>query len=91
MACGRPVILGVDGQARQVLDEAQAGVFVEPENQDALVQAIRHLYQDSTVRQTLGRNGRNYILEHLSREQTAKLYTTVLEKVALHWKEQKGT
>ena len=82
MACGRPVILGVDGQARQVLEEAQAGVFVEPENQVALVQAIKHLYQDSTLRQTLGRNGRNYIVEHLSREQTAKLYTTVLEKVA---------
>jgi glycosyltransferase involved in cell wall biosynthesis len=87
MACGRPVILGVDGQARQVLDEAQAGVFVEPENQGALVQAIKHLYQDSTLRQTLGGNGRNHIMEHLSREQTAKLYTTVLEKVAFHWKQ----
>ena len=90
MACGRPVILGVDGQARQVLDEAQAGVFVEPENQVALVQAIIHLYQDSGLRQTLGRNGRNYIIEHLSREQTAKLYITVLEKVAFHWKQQMG-
>ena len=87
MACGRPVILGVDGQSRQVLDEAQAGVFVEPENQVALVQAIKHLYQDGTLRQTLGRNGRNYIIEHLSREQTAKQYTTVLEKVVFHWKE----
>ena len=90
MACGRPVILGVDGQARQVLDEAQAGVFVEPENQVALVQAIIHLYQDNTLRHTLGRNGRNYIMEHLSREQTAKLYTTILEKVAFHWKQQMG-
>ena len=87
MACGRPVILGVDGQARQVLDEAQSGVFVEPENQDALVQAIKRLYQDSALRETLGRNGRNYIVEYLSREQTARLYTTVLEKVAVHWKQ----
>lgn len=88
MACGRPVILGVDGQARQVLDEAQAGVFVEPENQGALVQAIKRLYQDNTLRQSLGGNGRTYIVRHLSREQTAKLYTTVLEKVAFHWKRQ---
>jgi len=85
MACGRPVVLGVDGQARQVLDQAQAGVFVEPENQVALVKAIKHLYQDSTLRQTLGRNGRNYIVEHLSRKQTAKLYSTVLEKIAFNW------
>ena len=40
-----------------------------------------------TLRETLGRNGRNYIVEHLSREQTARLYTTVLEKVAVHWKQ----
>jgi len=86
MACGRPVILGVDGQARQVLDDAQAGVFVEPENQVALVQAIKDLYQDSALRQTLGRNGRNYIMEHLSREQTAKIYIEVLEKVISNWK-----
>jgi glycosyltransferase involved in cell wall biosynthesis len=85
MACGRPVILGVDGQARQVLDEAQAGVFVEPENQSALVQAIKHLYQDSALRQTFGRNGRNYIVEHLSRGQTAKIYIEVLEKVISNW------
>jgi glycosyltransferase involved in cell wall biosynthesis len=87
MACGRPVILGVDGQARQVLDQAQAGVFVEPESQDALVQAIKHLYQDGALRQTLGRKGRNYVMEHLSRRQTARQYTTVLEKVALHWRQ----
>jgi glycosyltransferase involved in cell wall biosynthesis len=86
MACGRPVILGVDGQARQVLDEAQAGVFVEPENQSALVQAIKHLYQDSALRQTFGRNGRNYIVEHLSRGQTAKIYIEVLEKVISSFK-----
>jgi len=87
MACGRPVVLGLVGQARKVVDQAQAGVFVEPENHVALVQAIIQLYRDSALRETLGRNGRNYIIEHLSREQTAKQYTAVLEKVAFHWKQ----
>jgi len=32
MSCARPVILGVDGQARKIMEEAQAGIFVEPEN-----------------------------------------------------------
>ena len=30
-ACGCPIVLGIDGEARQVLDRADAGVFVEPE------------------------------------------------------------
>jgi len=86
MACARPVILGVEGQARQVLEEAQGGIFIEPENHKALLEALLHLYQDSSVRQILGRNGRNYIVEHLSREQTAKTYIEVLEKVVSRWK-----
>jgi glycosyltransferase involved in cell wall biosynthesis len=41
MACGRPVILGVDGQARTILEAASAGFFVEPQNPDALAAAVR--------------------------------------------------
>jgi len=47
MACARPVILGVDGQARKIVDEAQAGLFMEPENPDALTNAIMHLAANS--------------------------------------------
>ncbi len=88
MACGRPVILGVDGQAREVLDKANAGIFTEPGDPVALRQSVIQLYNDTDLRQTLGRNGRQYILENLSREQTAKVYTDVLEKVVLKWKEK---
>lgn len=81
MACGRPVILGVDGQARQILDEAQAGIFVEPDNSDDLAQAITQLHQNVELCETLGQNGRRYIVERLSREHTASVYANVLEKV----------
>jgi glycosyltransferase involved in cell wall biosynthesis len=42
MSCARPVILGVDGQAR-ILEEARGGLVIEPENPNALVNAIRYL------------------------------------------------
>lgn len=81
MACGRPVILGVDGQAREVLDEARAGIFVEPENATALVQAITKLYHDSDLRRDLGSNGYHFIRERFLREQTAHNYISVLKNV----------
>ena len=31
MACGRPIVSSVDGQARQIFEAAHAGIFVEPE------------------------------------------------------------
>ena len=80
--CGRPVVLGVDGQARKVLEEAQGGIFVEPEDVDGLVEAIFRLYRDPDLRESLGMNGRSYILTHLSREQTAKDSIALLEKIS---------
>jgi glycosyltransferase involved in cell wall biosynthesis len=85
MACGRPVILGVDGQARQIIEEARAGIFVEPEDHFALSQAVIQLCHDAPLRQTLGRNGRSYIKQRFSREQTAHVYSHVLEKVVSDW------
>jgi colanic acid biosynthesis glycosyl transferase WcaI len=81
MSCARPVILGVDGQARKILDAAQAGIFVEPENAGDLVRAITRLAADASLRESLGRNGRRHILEYFSRRQTAKTYIEVLESL----------
>ncbi|MFZ0319168.1 MAG: glycosyltransferase family 4 protein [Candidatus Sulfotelmatobacter sp.] len=81
MSCARPVILGVDGQARRVLEEAQAGLVIEPENSDALADAIRYLAANSEMAGKLGRSGREYIVRNCSRRQTAEKYTRVLEAV----------
>jgi glycosyltransferase involved in cell wall biosynthesis len=74
MSCGRPVIVGVDGEARKIIEGAQAGLYVEPENVDALAHAIRKLYHNSSLRQRLGDNGRRWIVEHLTRRATAEKY-----------------
>jgi len=78
MSCARPVILGVDGQARQILEQAGAGVFIEPENAEALVQAIDSLQRDRETANALGQKGRKYILEKFSRSRTAEKYIDVL-------------
>jgi colanic acid biosynthesis glycosyl transferase WcaI len=79
MACERPVIVAVDGQARQIVEEASAGVFVEPENSQDLVQAILGLAEDPAKRRQMGASGRQYIINKFSREKTARDYITVLE------------
>ena len=81
MSCARSVILGVDGQARKIMDQAGAGVYVEPENAAALVQVIMRLAANPILRETLGRNGRRHIVEHFSRRQTANAYIAVLEGI----------
>jgi glycosyltransferase involved in cell wall biosynthesis len=79
MSCARPVILGVDGQARRILEEARAGIVIEPENATALAQAVISLAADAGLREYLGRNGRHHILQRFSRQHTAETYIEVLE------------
>lgn len=81
MSCARPVILGVEGQARQILDEAGAGIAIEPESTEALVRAVEDLAGDAPGREIMGVNARKYIVEHRSRERTASDYIAVLEKL----------
>ena len=90
MSCARPVILGVEGQARAILEEARAGLAIEPENSDALVKAIRYLAANQEMARELGQNGREHILRKFSRRQTAEKYIQTLEDL-LKLPQQRGT
>jgi colanic acid biosynthesis glycosyl transferase WcaI len=90
MSCARPVILGVDGQARAILEEARGGLVIEPENSDALVSAIRYLTANREAGLELGQNGRGYIVRKFSRSNTAEKYILVLKHL-LNLSEPRGT
>lgn len=79
MACARPVIVGVDGLARKIVQQGNAGIFVEPENPTDLANAIRRLAGDPALCEILGRNGRRHILQNFTRRRTAEAYIGVLE------------
>jgi colanic acid biosynthesis glycosyl transferase WcaI len=81
MSCARPVILAVEGQAREIVDAAQAGIFVEPGNVRHLVDVIQQLAADQILCTTLGKNGRSYIVSKFSRQHMARLYLDILGKL----------
>ncbi|MFZ0770718.1 MAG: glycosyltransferase family 4 protein [Candidatus Sulfotelmatobacter sp.] len=81
MSCARPVILGVDGQARTILEQARGGLAIEPENSEALVDAILYLAANRGKGGELGRNAREYIVREFSRRQTAEKYILALESL----------
>jgi len=81
MSCARPVILGVDGQARQIVEEAGAGLVIEPENAKELAQAINQLAANRERGESLGQKGREHILRYFSRQEMAEKYTGILERL----------
>ena len=68
MACGRPVLLSIEGEAVRLLDRAQAGVVVPPEKPEALAQAILDLQADPSAREAFGRRGRVFVEANYSRQ-----------------------
>jgi glycosyltransferase involved in cell wall biosynthesis len=79
MSCARPVILGVDGYARQIMEQANAGIFIQPGNSVELAEAVVRLAADPALRESLGRNGRQHVLRHFSRQHTASAYLGILQ------------
>jgi glycosyltransferase involved in cell wall biosynthesis len=78
MAAAKPVILGVEGEAKEILLGAQAGIAVPPDDSGALAEAILRLCQHPELGRTLGANGRRAVREKYSRPQQAKAYLELL-------------
>lgn len=81
-ACGKPIILSVDGEAREELEAAKGGLFVEPENTSAMAEAISYMYKNPPTCREMGENGRRYIFNKgYIRAQQADNLAQVLERL----------
>jgi colanic acid biosynthesis glycosyl transferase WcaI len=81
MSCARPVILGVEGQAQEILEDARAGLAIPPEDPSALVSAVQALAANREMTHQFGKNGREHMVRKFSRHQTAERYIHVLERL----------
>jgi len=72
MGAGIPMIVSVSGEAQKLVERANSGIYVEPENSQAMVNAILQLRNDPIRRKTLGLNGQNYVKQHYDRRVLAK-------------------
>jgi len=81
MACGRPTILAIDGVAREVIEKAKAGEFVEPENPKNLAVTILKFYKNPILIEEYGMHARRYVVDHFDREKIAENLNSSLNKV----------
>jgi glycosyltransferase involved in cell wall biosynthesis len=79
-ACGmaKPIILGVKGCAAKFLNEANAGICMEPENEHDLVAAIEKLAADRQLAESFGRSGQAYVRKNFDRDKLSRDYFNVI-------------
>jgi glycosyltransferase involved in cell wall biosynthesis len=82
MAMRRPIILGVEGEARALLDAAAAGIGITPEDAAGLAAAVRRLAADRAAGAAMGDSGRLYVEAHFDRSRLALRYLDFLRQIA---------
>jgi glycosyltransferase involved in cell wall biosynthesis len=82
MACARPIVLAVDGVARElVCHESRSGLFVHPGDASGIATSVRQLADEPALRTELGQNGRRWVEQNESRDALAQRYLTVMEEL----------
>ena len=69
-----PVLMAIDGISRKLTEEANAGLFVEPENPQDFAEKIRFYQANPELISLHGENGYLYVKNHFDREVLAKTY-----------------
>jgi glycosyltransferase involved in cell wall biosynthesis len=81
MAMECPIVLGVEGEAKQLLEEAGAGIAITPEGVEELVAAVVRLANEPGLRERLGRQGLAHVRANFDRTKLAERYLDVLASV----------
>jgi glycosyltransferase involved in cell wall biosynthesis len=79
MAASCPVILGVRGESRALLEDSGAGICIEPGSGSALAAAVLELRADPESGRRRGAQGRAYVTARLSHDALAKDYIAAIQ------------
>ncbi len=80
-AMARPILLGVEGHAAQLVTENDMGLCFEPENAEQLVEALERLRADPELRRRLGENGHQLVTKSFNRDSLARQFLVLLDTV----------
>jgi glycosyltransferase involved in cell wall biosynthesis len=81
MACKKPILMAIDGVSRKLVEEANAGVYIEPENIEDYVLKITHYMANPELLKEQGLSGYVYARDFFDREKLAKQYLSYLKKI----------
>jgi glycosyltransferase involved in cell wall biosynthesis len=82
MAMSRPIIVGAEGEAQDLVVAAGAGLVIAPENGRALAAAVLQLADDRALGQEFGRRGREWVEIHHDRRHLAHDLLAAIEELS---------
>lgn len=80
MSCKRPILLAIEGVSKDLIDEANCGLCVIPEDIDDISSRIRAYKDKKKLQQEQGENGYHYAKKYFDRTYLADKYLKHIER-----------
>lgn len=81
MSCKKPILMAIDGVSRKLVEDAEAGVYVEPENPRDFAEKIKFYssHPDQVVIQ--GEKGYKYAMSNFDRNVLAQKFISYIQNI----------
>jgi len=80
MSANLPILLGVKGEAKEILEQSEAGICFEPDDVDDLVEKILYMKNNRSELEEMRTKGRKFVIRNFNRNKLAeKLEKIILE------------
>ncbi|MCP4192351.1 MAG: glycosyltransferase family 4 protein [Planctomycetaceae bacterium] len=79
MAMGKPILLGVEGFAAELVEHAGAGVCFEPDNAEQLADVVEQLAGDHDRLKQFAAAGESYVRENFNWDNLSREYLEIVE------------
>lgn len=87
MSAGRPVLANFDeNEMKTILEKNECGIFTKAGDKEAFKAAIIKLYRNRELCGQYGRNGRRFVMTHLTKEVGTQKYVEVVKEVVAAYK-----
>ena len=81
MATRTPIIHGVEGESKEIIEEANAGIPIEPENAMQLMEAAVRLKSEPKLYERMAEDGYQHVHTNYDRSKLALRYLDLLQQV----------
>jgi glycosyltransferase involved in cell wall biosynthesis len=80
-SCKKPVLMGIDGISKKLVEDANAGLYVKSDDAEDIAEKIRYYRVHPKIVAQHGENGYFYAKAHFDRENLARQYLVFLQSV----------
>lgn len=82
MSASRPVLANFDeNELKTIIEQNHCGIFTKAGDETAFISAILNAYYDKNACKEMGKNGRQFVMDNLTREVGAAKYVEVIKSV----------